>query len=117
MRLLLLGGLESPHQSFAGLPRKARALLAWLALHPGNSHPRERLAALFWDSADSSLMRQSLRQALAALRRVLGADGDALLAARDTIRLEPGAVSTDVADLVATAGDATAGGLDRHRSG
>jgi DNA-binding SARP family transcriptional activator len=48
--------------------RKGRALLAYLALRPGESHSRDRLATLLWEDADEELARTSLRQALAALR-------------------------------------------------
>ena len=61
--------------------RKGRALLAYLALRPGESHSRDRLATLLWEDADEELARTSLRQALAALRKSLPADAhEALLA-------------------------------------
>ena len=54
--------------------RKGRALLAYLALRPGESHSRDRLATLLWEDADEELARTSLRQALAAVRKSLPAD-------------------------------------------
>ena len=58
-----LGGTQ------AELPasRRARALLAWLALHPGR-HPRSRLAGLFWPDVLDASARASLRSAIWALR-------------------------------------------------
>jgi DNA-binding SARP family transcriptional activator/tetratricopeptide (TPR) repeat protein len=47
--------------------RRARALLAWLAIHPGR-HPRSRLAALLWPDVLDSSARASLRSAIWALR-------------------------------------------------
>ncbi len=61
--------------------RKGRALLAYLALRPGESHSRDRLANLLWEDADEELARTSLRQALAALRKSLPAGAQAALLA------------------------------------
>lgn len=61
--------------------RKGRALLAYLALRPGESHSRDRLANLLWEDADEELARTSLRQALAALRKSLPAGAQAALQA------------------------------------
>jgi DNA-binding SARP family transcriptional activator len=41
--------------------RKAEALIAYLALAPGQSSSRERLAALLWGDSDQGRARQSLR--------------------------------------------------------
>ncbi len=61
--------------------RKGRALLAYLALRPGETHSRDRLANLLWEDADEELARTSLRQALAALRKSLPARAQAALRA------------------------------------
>lgn len=47
------------------------ALLAWLALHPGE-HDRGPLAALLWPELAQSSARAALRSAAWALRRALG---------------------------------------------
>ena len=65
--------------------RRAWALLAWLALHPGE-HARGAVAARFWPDVLDSSARASLRSALWELRRALG-DDDALVAGRDRIAL------------------------------
>ena len=55
----------------SGLPRRrAKALLAYLALPPERVHPRDKLAALLWGDLSDEHARQTLRQALATLRRV-----------------------------------------------
>src|SRR4051812_28882652 len=70
------------------LSRRAWALLGWLALHPGE-HPRGSVAARFWPEVLDASARGSLRNAIWALRRALGPDGeDALVAGRDRIRLD-----------------------------
>jgi DNA-binding SARP family transcriptional activator len=67
---------------------RARSLFAWLALNPG-SHPRGDLAARFWPDVLDSSARASLRNALWALRRALGADAsNALIASRDRVGLQ-----------------------------
>ncbi|MBI5653614.1 MAG: tetratricopeptide repeat protein [Chloroflexi bacterium] len=66
--------------------RKVELLLAYLALNPGE-HAREKLAALFWGDTPDTQARQSLRTALATLRKTL--DDTALIADRDSIQLNP----------------------------
>lgn len=70
--------------------RSGRALLAYLALHPG-LHARGDLAARLWPDADPDRARASLRTALASVRRALGADAEAaLVVTRDRIGLDSG---------------------------
>ena len=66
--------------------RRARSLLAWLALHPGE-HPRSELAGRFWPDVLDASARTSLRGALAELRRSLGVAGDVLIATRERVGL------------------------------
>ena len=58
--------------------RRARALLACLAMETGESWTRPRLATLLWDNRSEQQGRSSLRQELIQLRKVLGvtAPGD-----------------------------------------
>src|SRR4051794_30652767 len=77
------GSTLSPPES-----ARARALLAWLALHPG-MHPRGRVAALFWPDVLDSSARASLRSAMWSLRRALGEAGERhLVATRERVGLE-----------------------------
>ncbi|HKU12762.1 MAG TPA: AAA family ATPase [Steroidobacteraceae bacterium] len=77
--------------------RKGRALLAYLALRPGESHSRDRLATLLWEDADEELARTSLRQALAALRKSLPANAHkALLADTESVGIDPAVVRSDL---------------------
>jgi DNA-binding SARP family transcriptional activator len=73
-RLTLLGGFEldaiEPGEP-PSLPRKAKALLAFLALQPGRPQSRDKLATLLWEESGQTRARQSLRQALSALRKAL----------------------------------------------
>jgi len=75
--------------------RKARALLASLALAHPRSQPRDWLATMFWgDMSADEQAKKSLRQALTALRKALP-DG-VLEADRDAVWLAPGSVTVDV---------------------
>jgi len=79
-------------------PRRA-ALLAYLAVAGGDGFvSRDRLLGVFWPESDESRARASLRQALAFLRRVLGAEairsrGD------DDVGVDPACVQCDVWQL------------------
>jgi DNA-binding SARP family transcriptional activator/TolB-like protein len=82
----LLGAFElrrgdSPPQR---LPKKAQALLAYLALQRGRPIARDQLAALLWGDSATEQARQSLRQALASLRNALGPEADSLLVTDNT---------------------------------
>ena len=110
LRVRLLGELElesggSPLAPPAG--RRARALLGYLALHPG-PHPRAALAARFWPDVLDESARTSLRGALADIRRALGAQH--LIATREAAGLdgEPWTDAAAFAALVAEGRDAEA---------
>jgi len=75
--------------------RKAQALLAYLALRPGQAQARETLTALLWGDAGEQQAHQSFRHALSAIRRALGR-GPGLVAERATVALSPSAVRVDV---------------------
>jgi DNA-binding SARP family transcriptional activator len=100
LRVRLLGGLQAELDGVPLAPpdgRRARALLAWLALHPG-VHPRARLAARFWPDVRDASARASLRSATWGLRSSLGDGGDSCLrATRDELGIPEEALETDVA--------------------
>lgn len=78
--------------------RRARALLAYLAVEPDGAVPRERLAGLLWPDVAERHARASLRQTLFDLRAALGPACEALLVMdRDTIALRRGAFDVDLA--------------------
>ncbi|MFI5037232.1 MAG: AAA family ATPase [Solirubrobacterales bacterium] len=103
MRLKLLGELtlevDGRHLELPA-SRRARSLLGLLALER-RTHPRGQLAARFWPDVLDESARTSLRSALSALRRALGADADRyLLATRDAVALAgPDEVWTDVGEF------------------
>ena len=71
-------------------PGRPAELFAWLALHPG-LHPRSTVAGRFWPDVLDASARASLRNAVWAIRRVLGPGAEsALVATRDRIGLADG---------------------------
>src|ERR1051325_7847309 len=97
LKLELLGGFVARFGDgrTCQLPtRKAEALLAYLARPTGRFHSREKLAALLWGETSEAQARQSLRQALASLRRATGRvdgggdDAELLLTRGDTPALK-----------------------------
>src|ERR1700730_12199513 len=63
------------------LPKKARALVAFLAAQNGEAVSRERLADLLWPYQGSEQGRHSLRNCLLELRKALGREAASDLAA------------------------------------
>ena len=102
-RLQLLGNIraDGPLRSVERFPtRKTGSLIAWLALHPDVPQPREMLAERFWPGRAPSAGRNSLSQALSALRRLLENEADAeaiIIADRTSVHVAAGMIETDVA--------------------
>src|SRR2546427_11736311 len=102
-RIELLGGMKAVSGDLVVShfeTRKAASLLAFLAYHRDRSHPRELLAEMLWPDEDTDATRDRLRQALAAIRRVLeptGAhSGELVVADRTDVRLTAAKIETDV---------------------
>src|ERR1700745_2776224 len=57
------------------IPKKARALLGYMAALGGQAVSRERLADLLWPFQGSEQARHSLRNCLLELRKALGPSG------------------------------------------
>ncbi len=102
----------TPGGSFRLPTRKVEALLAYLAVRPGERHSRGHLAPLLWgDSADVQA-RQSLRQGLAALRRALGSARSALVIDGHSVQLNAAQVDVDVAEFETVAAKGTTEALE-----
>jgi DNA-binding SARP family transcriptional activator/tetratricopeptide (TPR) repeat protein len=74
--------------------KRARAVLAYLALNPG-PQPRGVLAARFWPDVLDASARASLRVALTELRQALGPAACYLVATRDTVALQGADLEVD----------------------
>ena len=115
--LTLFGGFEG---RLAGgqaidLPgQKDRALLAILALPPGETHSRDKLASLLWSDRGDQQARDSLKHALTRLRQCLpSATATPVIADRRSVRLDPAAVATDVAAFQRLLRDGTPAALEK----
>jgi len=117
VELTLFGGFEG---RFAGgraieLPgQKDRALLAFLALSPGATHSRDKLASLLWSERGDRQARDSLKHALTRIRQCLEAEAaTAVVADRQSVRLDPAAVTCDVTLFERLIAAGTTEALDR----
>lgn len=80
--------------------KKARALLAYLALRPGTAHSRDEIAGVLWGDREDEQARGSLRRTLSDLRKALPlSDGEWLVSSGDTVMLNAGSVQVDAADF------------------
>ena len=101
LRVRLVGDLRievDGREVDAPRSRRARALLAWLAAHPG-MHPRSELAARFWPDVLDQSARGSLRAALTELRTALGDGAGPLVAGRETVGLAGDDLWVDVREF------------------
>jgi len=101
VQLRLLGGFDlHSAEGRATIPagRKVRALLACLALSPGQAWPREKLMALLWSDRGDGQARASLRQALAEMRRAF-VEPSPVRAERDAIGLDPTLLAVDALEF------------------
>ncbi|CAN7486590.1 alpha/beta fold hydrolase [Mesorhizobium amorphae] len=103
--LHLLGGFD-----FAGVgaavpvfSRKARAMVAYLALQSGHSQSREKLATLLWGVNSETQARMSLRQAVSSVRKAMHASGGRFMTDGDKIALHLDGLDFDVARFEALA--------------
>lgn len=100
VKLSLLGGfqlwIEGDSAPISIRTRKARALLAYLAINPGAPQPREMVADLLWGSRGQEQSRHSLRQMLVDLRKSLPSRASAAFDDGDELFLDADLVDVDV---------------------
>ncbi len=110
LEILLLGGFQMRKDGqVIDLPgRQERALLAYLAMPAGEPRSRDKLAGMLWSERGDKQARDSLKQAMLRLRKVVDGAGPALLSDREFVSLDPAAVSIDVAEFERLIGEGTA---------
>src|SRR5262245_53841202 len=99
LELDLLGGFQAraAGQVIDVPGRKERALLALLALAPGEGRSRDRLAGLLWGDRGDKQAGDSLRQAILRLRKAFDpVQSLPLLTDRGSVCLDQAAVAVDV---------------------
>lgn len=117
IRVRLLGGFEIVHEDDASQPiklstKKVCALAAFLVMNRKQTATRAELATLLWGSCPDQQARQSLRQALALLRKDLGSP-DILVADKEVVRLQPGTWTVDALEFEALADSSEPRDLER----
>src|SRR6185369_7935264 len=101
LRLLGRFGVVAPDRESASIQlptKKTGALLAYLGMSSDYAASREELAALLWGVCTDQQARQSLRQALALLRKELAPD--VLITDTKIVRLDPASWSIDAREFV-----------------
>jgi len=114
--LTLLGGFDARAGSGSALAfptKKARALLAYLAMPLGRAHPREKLAALLWGDMPDAQARGNLRKTLSRIQKAGGAAVRGLLCRADTVALDPSAVEVDAGAFELLVRDDRPGALEQ----
>jgi len=110
LRLWLCGRLAGELDGAAlAMPAgdRARALIGWLALHPG-THPRAYLAAQLWPEVPDESARGSLRTAIWSVRQAWGPAAEQVLdSSRNSIGLRGGQLWVDA--LAGTPADPDSG--------
>ncbi|WP_433303546.1 ATP-binding protein [Actinoplanes sp. CA-030573] len=97
LRLRLLGEMTARYGDRPlAMPssERARALIGWLALHPG-LHPRSTVAARLWPDSPAAGARASLRTAVWAVRQSWGPAAAGLVTTRQEIGLPAAGVWVD----------------------
>jgi len=97
LSIRLLGGFHAQLDSGRPLTirrKKAQALLAYLALHPGQPRSRDALASLLWSGTADEQARHSLRQSLFALRQAITPDPLVMEGERVALREDAACVDT-----------------------
>jgi DNA-binding SARP family transcriptional activator len=114
LTLTLLGGFRAQQADRAvTLSKKAQGLIAYLALTPGHSESRARLAGLLWGDRGEEQARNSLRQALFEIRRALGPSGErALIVEHEQVALDPAGLAVDALEVERLAGADTLEALE-----
>lgn len=103
LNVQMFGGFRATFASGRSLVlpnRKDQALLAYLALHPGQPQSREKLANLLWSKYGYESARHSLRQALTSLRRAQVGE-DVIVTDRNQVIARTSTIDTDVARFLA----------------
>ncbi|MEJ2177107.1 MAG: BTAD domain-containing putative transcriptional regulator, partial [Gammaproteobacteria bacterium] len=104
----LLGQIECQLGSKSRLTlatRKAEVLLAYLALAPDARHPRDRLSNLLWSDRSEEQAKNSLRQALSAIKKSLAnLDAEPLVIDRSTVMLQSNQIKVDARVFIRLAG-------------
>ncbi|HXV22839.1 MAG TPA: BTAD domain-containing putative transcriptional regulator [Alphaproteobacteria bacterium] len=116
LEVVLLGGFQVRlgGQAMDVPGRKERALLAFLAMPAGEPRSRDKLAGLLWSDRGDKQARDSLKQAILKLRKSFDSvRPKPIQADRESVTLDGGAVTVDVAEFERLVGEGTPEALAR----
>ena len=102
LKISLFGGFRAQFDSGEKLQvstKKAQALLAYLAMKPGQPQPRDKIATLLWGDTGEEQARHSLRQTLVGLRKALSSAESILRTESDSLSLDPEQIEVDANEL------------------
>jgi len=102
LQLVLLGGFQAraAGHTVDVSGRKERALLAVLAMAPGEPRSRDKLAGLLWSDRRDKQARDSLKQAILRLRKSFGTEHPLpILTDRESLTLDAAKVAVDVQEF------------------
>jgi TolB-like protein/DNA-binding SARP family transcriptional activator len=115
--LTLFGGFELRRAGGEDIDlsgQKERALLAVLALRPGASQSRNKLAGLLWGDRGDKQARDSLKHSVIRLRQSLASIiPPPVVSDRESVRLDPAALAIDVGLFEQLLKDGTLEALER----
>src|SRR5262245_66232329 len=100
LELVLFGGFQARADGRSvDIPgRKERALLAILALLPGERRSRDKLAALLWSDRGDKQAHDSLKSAISRLKKVLDSlHAPPIVSDRECVALDREKITVDVA--------------------
>ncbi len=81
--------------------KKAKCLLAYLACHPDEAQPRDKLVGLFWGESEEKRAQHSLRQALTYIRKSFEpVDPSPISSDRVAVRLKLECLEVDVEEYL-----------------
>ena len=110
LELDLLGGFQARAAGVSvDVPsRKERALLAVLALAPGQRHSRDKLAGLLWSDRGDKQARDSLKSAISRIKEAFGSlNPPPIVSERECVSLDREKVAVDVAVFERLIGEGT----------
>lgn len=117
LELRILGGFEGWLKSGSAIElptKKTELLLCFLALFPGTSQPRTKLASLLWSDRGDEQAHHSLRHSLSALRKAFAElEISPLIADRESVSLDPEAVKVDAVEFQSLVAAATPEALEQ----
>jgi DNA-binding SARP family transcriptional activator len=115
-KLTLFGGFnltDDNGEAVSLRAKKARAAFIYLAVQGGRAILRDRLSFLLWGDSSESQARHSLRQALADIRKVVGAESGVIVSEGEEVRIDPQRIDVDASAFESLARSSDIGEIEQ----